>query len=180
MKSFLLLLIFLVISTGFCENYLLNGGQSSLIKYKMIQKVEPQDGILTINLSYVIPETFESPTYNQQITNFNISFNIEPDNKNEWMDNHRKWAKAEAKEILSKKKQGQLKASLKGDIRMRKRRMKEFYYSLPIFIRPFIFYLYNYVIKLGFLDGFKGLKYHFLHAFWFRMMVDIEMIKNGR
>jgi len=89
MKSFLFLLIFLIVSTGFCENYLLNGGQSSTIKYKMIQNVEPQDGILTIDLSYVIPESFESPTYNQQITNFNVSFNIEPDNKNEWMDKHR-------------------------------------------------------------------------------------------
>ena len=88
MKSFLFILILLISATGFCENYLLNGGQSSTIKYKMTQKVEPQNGILTVDLSYVIPETFESPTYNQQINNFNVSFNINPKDKKEWIDKH--------------------------------------------------------------------------------------------
>ena len=88
MKSFLFILILLISATGFCENYLLNGGQSSTIKYKMTQKVEPQNGILTVDLSYVIPETFESPTYNQQIKNFNVSFNINPKDKKEWIDKH--------------------------------------------------------------------------------------------
>ena len=76
MKLYIFISVIFIASLGFCENYLLNGGQSSTIKYKMIQKVEPQNGILTVDLSYVIPESFTSPTYNQQINNFNITFNI--------------------------------------------------------------------------------------------------------
>ena len=45
MKFFLFLLIFLIASIGFCENYLLNGGQSSAINYKMIQKVISKRGL---------------------------------------------------------------------------------------------------------------------------------------
>jgi transglutaminase superfamily protein len=86
MKSFLFILVLLFTATGFCENYLLNGGQSSTIKYKMTQKVEPQNGIVTVNLSYVIPQSFDSPTYNQQIKNFDITFNINPADKKEWID----------------------------------------------------------------------------------------------
>jgi hypothetical protein len=87
MKLFIFLSLFLFYTKGFSENYLLNGGQNSTIKYKMTQKVEPQNGIVTVDLSYVIPETFESPTYNQQIKNFNISFSTNPANKKEWTDN---------------------------------------------------------------------------------------------
>ena len=45
MRSFFFIFVFSLATTVFCENYLLNGGQSSTIKYKMIQKVEPQPGI---------------------------------------------------------------------------------------------------------------------------------------
>ena len=88
MKTFLFLAILLVATIGFSENYLLNGGQNSTIQYKMTQSVEPQPGIVSIDLSYVIPESFASPTYNQEIKNFNVTFNIEPAQKNEWIDKH--------------------------------------------------------------------------------------------
>ena len=88
MKTFLFLAILLVATIGFSENYLLNGGQNSTIQYKMTQSVEPQPGIVSIDLSYVIPESFASPTYNQEIKNFNVTFNIEPAQKNKWIDKH--------------------------------------------------------------------------------------------
>ena len=87
MKLFVFISILLISISGFAENYLLNGGQNSIIKYTMSQKVEPQNGIVTVDLSYVIPETFESSTYNQQIKNFNISFSSNPADKKEWIDN---------------------------------------------------------------------------------------------
>jgi glycosyltransferase involved in cell wall biosynthesis len=43
---------------------------------------------------------------------------------------------------------------------------------LPLFFRAFLYFMYRYFFRLGFLDGFPGLIFHFLHAFWYRFMVD--------
>ncbi len=68
------------------ENYLLNGGQKSTIQYKLIQNIEPTEETVTVTLSYVIPQSFTSPTYIQQVSDFNIYFNLEPQKKKEWAD----------------------------------------------------------------------------------------------
>ena len=97
-----------------------------------------------------------------------------------WIESHKKWAQAEAKEVLSNfKKTKVLKPNLRGDERERKRWMKQnIYYKFPPFIRSSLFYLYSYFFKLGFLDGFNGAKYHFLHSFWFRWKIDENIIEN--
>lgn len=81
-----LVLILLIIHSVHSENYLLNGGQKSTIKYKLTQKIEPTDGIVTVDLTFVTPESFSSPTYNQQISNFDIQFSLKPAQKKEWKD----------------------------------------------------------------------------------------------
>jgi glycosyltransferase involved in cell wall biosynthesis len=51
---------------------------------------------------------------------------------------------------------------------------------LPLFIRPFIRFLYNYILRLGFLDGKEGFVYWFLMALWYPLLVDakyLELIK---
>jgi len=53
----------------------------------------------------------------------------------------------------------------------------EIYYRFPIFIRPVLLFLYNYFLKLSFLDGYVGLKYCFWQTLWFRMLVDINIFK---
>ncbi|MBN1998419.1 transglutaminase domain-containing protein [candidate division KSB1 bacterium] len=69
------------------ENYLINGGQDSQINYQMVQKVEPAAGTQKLVLSYVIPEDFSSPTYNQKIAGFNLNFSTPPSDKDEKRDN---------------------------------------------------------------------------------------------
>ena len=57
-----------------------------------------------------------------------------------------------------------------------KRIVKEKIYNrLPIGIRPFIYFIFRYIFLLGFLDGKKGLIYHFLQAFWYRFLVDCKV-----
>lgn len=53
--------------------------------------------------------------------------------------------------------------------------LKQFYYRLPLYVRPMIYFLYRYVLLLGFLDGKNGFVFHFLQAFWFRLVVDIRL-----
>lgn len=57
-----------------------------------------------------------------------------------------------------------------------KRIIKEkIYNKLPIGIRSFIYFLIRYFFLFGFLDGKKGLIYHFLQAFWYRFLVDSKV-----
>ena len=53
--------------------------------------------------------------------------------------------------------------------------LKSRWYRLPLYVRPFLYFFYRYVLRLGFLDGKAGFVYHFLHAFWFRLLVDIKI-----
>jgi hypothetical protein len=45
---------------------------------------------------------------------------------------------------------------------------------LPLYARPFGYFIYRYVFRLGFLDGKEGFIFHFLQAFWYRLLVDIN------
>lgn len=54
---------------------------------------------------------------------------------------------------------------------------RNLYGRAPLFVRPFGYFLYRYVIRGGFLDGPKGSLFHFLHAFWYRFYVDIKIFQ---
>jgi glycosyltransferase involved in cell wall biosynthesis len=62
-----------------------------------------------------------------------------------------------------------------GTQEQRTRFLKIKYAGLPLFTRPFIYFLYRYFIKLGFLDGTKGLVWHTLQGFWYRFLVDAKL-----
>jgi glycosyltransferase involved in cell wall biosynthesis len=54
-------------------------------------------------------------------------------------------------------------------------RLKAAWRRLPLFVRPFAYFAYRYVLRLGFLDGKEGFIFHFLHAYWYRLLVDIKI-----
>jgi len=78
--------IFLLIHTAGAENYLINGGQESKILYHLTQRVEPAGETKTLKLSFVVPESFQSPTYNQRIEDFNLNFSPQPSQRKEEKD----------------------------------------------------------------------------------------------
>jgi hypothetical protein len=100
-----------------------------------------------------------------------------------WTAAHNRWSTAEAQEVFAAMAQAEsggnlLQASLRGDIRMKKRWLKNrIWYRCPLFIRPLLFFLYSYLLRLGFLDGRAGLVYHVLQAFWFRFLVDAKILE---
>lgn len=62
-----------------------------------------------------------------------------------------------------------------------KRQIKEgLYLRLPYFIRPTLYFLYRYIIQLGFLDGARGFAYHFMQGFWYRALVDLKCLEVDR
>ncbi len=78
--------LFCLVGLLWGENYLINGGQESTILYSMKQRIEPAGDTQTLKLSFVIPVSFQSPTYNQQIDNFGLSFNPQPSERKDEED----------------------------------------------------------------------------------------------
>lgn len=81
----LLILAFATMITG-RENYTLNGSQASRINYTLSQRLVPAAGINSLIISTVIPASFSSPTYNQDIANLNLQFNPPPSQREEKLD----------------------------------------------------------------------------------------------
>jgi hypothetical protein len=46
---------------------------------------------------------------------------------------------------------------------------------MPLFIRSICYFLYLYIIKLGFLDGKEGFIWHLLQGLWYRFLVDVKI-----
>jgi len=65
-------------SPALAANYLLNGGQESNINYTMTQTITPKPGIRKLILTYVVPKTFESPTFSQRIETIDFRFSPSP------------------------------------------------------------------------------------------------------
>lgn len=94
-----------------------------------------------------------------------------------WKMRHKKWAYLEAQEVLFNKNRIM---NIKFDgspIERRNWFRYKIYYKLPLFIRPFIYFFYRYILRLGFLDGIQGLAFHFWHGFWYRLLVDIKICR---
>lgn len=98
-----------------------------------------------------------------------------------WTDKHNSYANREMLDILDKKyglftSDDSLKQDAESSQAKFKRMVKEgIYNKLPIFIRPFCYFLYRYFIRLGFLDGKKGFAFHFFQGYWYRSLVDLRV-----
>ena len=49
------------------------------------------------------------------------------------------------------------------------------YNRLPFQISALLYFLFRYVVQLGFLDGQEGLTYHVLQGFWYRFLVGAKL-----
>jgi glycosyltransferase involved in cell wall biosynthesis len=110
-----------------------------------------------------------------------LSGDLIEDNRNEssiaqWIDKHNRYAALQAREE---------EARVAGNGRTRRGRLfgtpdertrwrKGIWYRLPLYVRPFGYFFYRYVVRLGFLDGKEGFVFHFMQACWYRMLVDIN------
>lgn len=94
-----------------------------------------------------------------------------------WVDKHNSYAAREAIDILSYEYpeiNPFLDTKVSETQAASKRRMKRIYSLLPVTLRAFIYFVYRYFLKVGFLDGKKGLMFHFLQGFWYRFLVDVR------
>lgn len=94
-----------------------------------------------------------------------------------YLEKHLRYAEAFAREEL-KRRDGLAfhgRARLFGTADERVLWQKRLWYRLPLFVRPFLYFFYRYFLRLGILDGWNGFIFHFLQAFWFRLIVDLRL-----
>ncbi len=103
------------------------------------------------------------------------------DNRNErviatWIAKHNRYAALQAREELARDAvPAGARARFFGSPDERVLWNKRLWQRLPLFVRPCLYFLYRYVLRLGFLDGKEGFVFHVLQAFWYRLLVDINL-----
>jgi hypothetical protein len=60
------------------ENYTLKGDMDSSIRYELQEQIIVGEGIQKLVLSFVVPQSFQSPTYSQDVSDFRLAFRPEP------------------------------------------------------------------------------------------------------
>ena len=95
-----------------------------------------------------------------------------------WIAKHNKFARESAEEEVQRRTmrgQWQARPRLFGNPDERTLWLKEVWYRLPLYVRPFLYFTYRFIFRLGFLDGKQGRLFHFLQGFWFRLLVDMHI-----
>lgn len=96
-----------------------------------------------------------------------------------WTQKHNQYATREAIDILNRK-YNLLAIDQNPDSGQagQKRWFKNnLYLKMPLFLRAFLYFQFRFWIRLGFLDGRKGLVWHFLQGFWYRFLVDAKLLQ---
>lgn len=70
-----------------------------------------------------------------------------------------------------------LSASINTDEAIQKTRKKKFgfYYKTPKFLRAWLWFVFNYVFRAGFLDGIEGFLFCYYECYWYRLLVDSKI-----
>lgn len=95
-----------------------------------------------------------------------------------WIRKHLQYADLFAQEELRRAAgtgQRLVKAAPLGSPDERAEFLKQTWHRLPRFVRPAGYFIWRYFLRLGFLDGKQGFAFHFLHAFWFRLVADMKI-----
>lgn len=102
----------------------------------------------------------------------------------DWISKHNTYALKEAIDQLQRKNKetaNQLATNSNSLDQVRNKRiLKNWYERLPLFIRPMLYFIYRYIVRGGFRDGYSGFSWHFLQGLWYRMLVDIKVYEISR
>ena len=106
------------------------------------------------------------------------------DNRNEakiadWIEKHNRYARLQARQEIERLGLGPT-PKLFGSPDERTAWMKSLWSRLPLYLRPIGYFVYRYFLRFGFLDGKEGFVFHFMQAFWYRLLVDINRDEQMR
>jgi len=111
-------------------------------------------------------------------TGYIVEENLKENEISFWISKHNRYSDLVAQEEWERLQQLRtqtLKPDLFGSPDQKKAFLKSIWWKMPLYVRPFIYFFHRYFIQLGILDGKQGFVFHFLQAFWFRLVVDIKI-----
>jgi len=85
--AFIPVILLLFCGRGKAENYTVKGDMTSTIRYELQHQVMTGDGMKQMSLSFVTPQSFRSPTYAQDISDFKLLLKPEPQERKASTDN---------------------------------------------------------------------------------------------
>lgn len=94
-----------------------------------------------------------------------------------WLDRHNRYSAMEAKCSISGNVTGDTVPKFFGRPEQRRMWLRKVYSRLPF--RSFLYFLYRYILRLGFLDGKAGFRFAFLHAS-FLYWIDLKIAEFRR
>jgi glycosyltransferase involved in cell wall biosynthesis len=103
------------------------------------------------------------------------------DSLTRFTERHNRWSTLEAEEVVhggALDPDKLLQPNPLGNPMQQRRFLKSLYERMPLFVRPMLYFLVRYFLRLGFLDGRRGLIFHFLQGFWFRFLVDAKVFEQ--
>ncbi|HTM98032.1 MAG TPA: glycosyltransferase family 2 protein [Pedobacter sp.] len=116
---------------------------------------------------------------------FLIEENLKENDLNFWIEKHKRYSDRVAEEEFERLKglrSQTLNPNLFGNPDERTAWFKRLWWQLPLGLRPYLYFSYRLLFKLGILDGRKGIYFHYLHALWFRRLIDkkIMILKKNK
>ena len=113
----------------------------------------------------------------ESLRNDLIEDNRKENNITFWIEKHNRYASLLASEERRRRidPAAPINATLLGSPDARTLALKRYWRGLPLYVRPFLYFLYRYFIRFGWMDGKEGFQFHFLHALWFRLLIDIKV-----
>ncbi len=92
-----------------------------------------------------------------------------------WTDKHNRYATKLAIDELQARPDSAAGGAIGVQARSKRWLKHEVYGRLPLGGRAVALFVYRYVFRLGFLDGWQGLVFHGLNSLWYRFLVDVKI-----
>ena len=99
----------------------------------------------------------------------------------EWISKHNRYATREALELIKRgghHHQEEIKVKFWGKQAERKRWLRyRIWNRMPPLIRPFLYFIYRYLFTGAFLEGRGAFVFHFFHALWYPLLIDVKYLE---
>jgi glycosyltransferase involved in cell wall biosynthesis len=119
----------------------------------------------------ILSDDYEIKTLKGSFWDYNLN------NITWWTEKHNSYSTKEAIMQLRKKYNIGIQESnnLNKQSKLRRFLKHNIYENFPISLRSLFYFIYRYVLKGGFLDGYPGLVWNCLQGFWYRFLVDVKV-----
>ena len=102
----------------------------------------------------------------------------------DWIAKHNRYATREAAGQVQRETEGdqkEIKVHFWGTQAERKRWLRyKVWDRMPLLLRPFLYFTYRYLFTGAFLEGRAAFVFHFLHALWYPLLIDVKYLEMKR